>query len=140
MFLRFIHVVAHTSSLFPFIAEYNLFYGNIPQKHKIHGKKIRLFNPGAGLPPLLNLVLYFYSYRHHNLEGLRGMLLTCGVQSNNLSTLFTAISYSHFIRKFTPKSVELYYAKWKVSAQVTRALGFPQKRIYQQMDKQNMVY
>lgn len=32
------------------------------------------------------------------------MLVTCGVQSNNLSTLFTAISYSYFVRKFTPKS------------------------------------
>lgn len=51
MFLRFIHVVVHTSSLFFFIAEYNLFYGNITQKYKVHGKKKRLFNPGAGLSP-----------------------------------------------------------------------------------------
>lgn len=65
--------------------------------------------------------------------------LSCVIQSNDLSTRFSAVSCSHLVRKSLSESVrELGYRKWKVNTQIMKALGFPQKHVCKRTDKQNV--
>lgn len=140
MSLRFIHVVAHTSSLFFLIAQCNLFLRQYLSKTKGLLRKIR--SDSTWLSSLL--LFFFLQLRIPRLRGAKWYIVSqwhhCTVLCCPIQSSFYHI-HGHFlvslVRKSLSESVREYcYRKWKVNTQVMKVVGFPQRHVCQWVGKQ----